>query len=87
MEKTINIPISQRGVITLPKSLRQAYNLKPGDIITLTDLGGAFVISPQRSQVDRLADEIGQELVKRGESLESMLAVLRRQREKYHPSA
>jgi bifunctional DNA-binding transcriptional regulator/antitoxin component of YhaV-PrlF toxin-antitoxin module len=83
MGKTLTAQISQRGVLTLPKSLRDRYKIKPGDVVTVIDLGGAFVISPRRSEVDRLADEIGPALAKRGESLESMLTVLREEREKY----
>ncbi|RPH55890.1 MAG: AbrB/MazE/SpoVT family DNA-binding domain-containing protein [Chloroflexi bacterium] len=87
MEKTLTAQISQRGVLTLPKALRDSYKLKPGDVVTVIDLGGAFVISPRRSEVDRLADEIGSALAERGESLESMLAALREEREKYGPKA
>ncbi|MBE3117276.1 MAG: AbrB/MazE/SpoVT family DNA-binding domain-containing protein [Candidatus Atribacteria bacterium] len=83
MSKTLTAQISQRGVLTLPKSLRESYKLKPGDVVTVIDLGGAIVISPRRSEVDRMADEIGSALAKRGESLESMLTALREEREKY----
>ncbi len=83
MSKTLTAQISQRGVLTLPKSLRESYKLKSGDVVTVIDLGGAFVISPRRSEVDRMADEIGSALAKRGESLESMLTALREEREKY----
>ena len=83
MGKTLTAQISQRGVLTLPKSLRDSYKLKPGDVVTVIDLGGAIVISPRRSEVDRMADEIGSALAERGESLESMLTALREEREKY----
>ena len=83
MSKTLTAQISQRGVLTLPKSLRDSYKLKSGDVVTVIDLGGAFVISPRRSEVDRMADEIGSALAERGESLESMLTALREEREKY----
>ena len=83
MSKTLTAQISQRGVLTLPKSLRENYKLKPGDVVTVIDLGGVFVISPRHSEVDRMADEIGSALAERGESLESMLTALREEREKY----
>ena len=83
MGKSVTAQISQRGVLTLPKSLRDRYKIKPGDVVTVIDLDGAFVISPHRSEVDRLADEIGSILAERGESLESMLTTLREEREKY----
>lgn len=87
MSETITLQVAQRGVVTLPKSLREAYNLEAGDILTLIDLGGVFVLSPRRAEVDRLADQIAGELGRQGESLESMLAALREAREQYGRSA
>lgn len=76
------IQVSQRGVIVLPKSLRDAYNLKPGDTLTILDLGGSFMLTPGRSKLDELANEINQALTERGETLESMLEALREERER-----
>jgi hypothetical protein len=53
--------------------------------LTLIDLGGVFVLSPRSSEVDRLSDNIRQQLIEGGESLESMLHVLREAREQYDP--
>ena len=85
MRDTITVQMAQRGLVTLPKELRKNYKLKPGDTFTLLDLGGVFLLSPQRTQVDQLADEVRQELVEGGESLESMLKALRADRERYEP--
>jgi bifunctional DNA-binding transcriptional regulator/antitoxin component of YhaV-PrlF toxin-antitoxin module len=54
----MTIQVAQRGLLTLPKVLREAYNIQEGDQLTLLDLGGVFVISPQRSEIDRLADRL-----------------------------
>lgn len=83
MNDTMTVQMTQRGVVVLPKTLRETYNLQPGDRFTLLDLGGVFVISPQRSNINALADRINQSLVERGESLESMLLTLREERENY----
>ena len=83
MSIPVTLQIAQRGVVTLPKSLRQAYRLEAGDTLTLIDLGGVFVISPRRAELDRLADQIAAGLAERSESLESMLQALREQREQY----
>lgn len=80
---TLDLQLAQRGVIVLPKPLREAYNLRPGDQFTLIDLGGVFVLSPRRSEIDALAERITQEFNERGETLESMLNALRDQREQY----
>lgn len=80
---TINLQLAQRGVIVLPKPLRETYNLHPGDQFTLLDLDGVFVLSPRRSEIDALADRISQELAEKGDTLESMLVALREERERY----
>jgi len=83
MSDTLTVQIAQRGLLTLPSSLREAYNLKPGDYLTLLDLGGVFVLSPRRSEVDSLAEKITARLVEGGETLESMLQALRESRDRY----
>lgn len=83
MSDTITLQLAQRGLVTLPKLLRDQYNLRPGDALTLLDLGGVFVLSPRWSEVDELADKLASELTQRGETLESMLNALREARERY----
>jgi bifunctional DNA-binding transcriptional regulator/antitoxin component of YhaV-PrlF toxin-antitoxin module len=83
MSDTTTVRMAQRGVVTLPKSLRESCNLRPGDNFTLLDLGGVFVLSPRRSEVDSLADRLTQALAERGETLETMLQALHEERERY----
>jgi bifunctional DNA-binding transcriptional regulator/antitoxin component of YhaV-PrlF toxin-antitoxin module len=83
MTDTISIQVAQRGLVTLPKALREAYSIQEGDQLTLLDLGGVFVLSPRRSEIDRIADQLSSTLAERGESLESMLQALREARQRY----
>ncbi len=83
MSDTITVRMAQRGVVTLPKALRESYNLRPGDSFTLLDLGGVFVLGPRRSEIDSLADRLTQALTEQGETLETMLQALREERERY----
>ena len=83
MSDTLTVKMAQRGVVTLPKVLRENYNLRPGDTFTLLDLGGVFVLSPRRSEIDALADRLTDALTERGETLESMLQAIREERERY----
>lgn len=83
MSTAYTLQIGQRGVLTFPKPVREAYKLKPGDPITLLDLGGVFVLSPRISDIDDLSARITESLVEKGEDLEGMLKVLREQRERY----
>ncbi len=81
MSDITRIQLAQRGLLTLPKELRDTYNLKPGDEMSLLDLGGVFILSPRHSQVDHLADNLRAAISERGESLESVLNELREMRQ------
>jgi bifunctional DNA-binding transcriptional regulator/antitoxin component of YhaV-PrlF toxin-antitoxin module len=83
MTDTTVIRVAQRGVVTLPKSLREAYGLEAGDLLTVLDLGGVFVLSPRESEINALADRISKGFEAKGETLEGMLQVLREERENY----
>ena len=84
MNNTFQIQVVRRGIITLPKELREHNNIEEGDTLTLIDLGdGVFVISPRRSRVDEIADKLAREWQDSGESLESMLSTLREVRVEY----
>ncbi len=83
MQTPTTLQLAQRGLITLPKALRDEYGLNAGDNLTLVDLGGVFVLSPYPSQNDQVAARISEQLSERGETLESMLAALRAAREEY----
>lgn len=81
--QTFTVQVAQRGLVTLPKEVRQAHNIQPGQQMTLLDLDGVFVLSRRPSQVDALADRIADELAERGETLESMLKTLQEVRAEY----
>lgn len=83
MSDSLTVKMAQRGVVTLPEVLREKYNLRPGDTFTLLDLGGVFVLSPRRSEIDALADRLTDALTERGETLESVLQAIREERERY----
>jgi bifunctional DNA-binding transcriptional regulator/antitoxin component of YhaV-PrlF toxin-antitoxin module len=74
--ESMTLQLAQRGVITLPKSLRQSYGLEPGDTLTLLDLGGVFVLSPRHSEIDEIADKIAAQWSEDGQTLETMLQTL-----------
>jgi AbrB family looped-hinge helix DNA binding protein len=84
MSKTFQVQVVRRGVITLPKELRDQNKIEEGNTLTLIDLGdGVVVISPDRSRVDEIADKLAKEWRASGESLESMLSALREVRAEY----
>ena len=83
MSDTMTVRMAARGVLTLPKALRESYNLQPGDVFTLLDLGGVFILSPRRTEIDALAERITHALTAQGETLQTMLESLREERERY----
>ncbi len=81
---TFQVQVVRRGIITLPKELREHNNIEEGDTLTLIDLGdGVVVMSPKRSRVDEIADKLAKEWQDSSETLESMLSTLREVRAEY----
>jgi AbrB family looped-hinge helix DNA binding protein len=84
MNNTFKVQVVRRGLITLPKELRDQSHINEGDTLTLIDLGdGVVVMSPRRSRVDRIANKLAKEWLDSGETLESMLTTLREVRAEY----
>ena len=84
MNNTFTVQVVQRGLITLPRELREQNQIREGDMLTLIDLGdGIFVVSPRRSRVDEIANKLAKEWRDSGETLESMLTTLREVRGEY----
>lgn len=84
VNNTFEVQVVRRGIITLPKELRDQNQIEEGDTLTLIDLGdGVILISPRRSRLDEIADKLASVWQANGESLESMLATLREVRAEY----
>jgi AbrB family looped-hinge helix DNA binding protein len=81
--RAMTLQVAQRGLITLPKALRETYGISPGDTLTLLDLGGVFVLAPRSSEVDAIADQLADRWKAQGETLETMLQALREERARY----
>lgn len=82
-QTTTAITLGQRGVVTIPKEIRDSYHLEEGDELTLLDMDGVLLLKPGRSEIDEIAERLRRELRGRGESLEGMLKMVREQREQY----
>jgi bifunctional DNA-binding transcriptional regulator/antitoxin component of YhaV-PrlF toxin-antitoxin module len=64
--------------------LRKRYGLGAGDLLTVVDLGGAFVLSPEVSIVSKIAREIEEMREEAGLSLDALLAGLDEQRRRFY---
>lgn len=71
------IQLRKRGVFTLPKSLRDKYELGEGDALQLVDVDGVFVLTPMAPMVPKLAREIQRLRERDGVSTEELLQHLR----------
>ncbi len=83
MEEIAEARLSQRGVLTLPKKIRERYGLEPGDGISVIDANGVIVLVPGRLRIDAAADRLARKLKRRGQTLDSMLSALREQRQRH----
>ncbi len=52
------IQMRKRGSITIPKDVRERYQLDENDPLTLIDLGEGFFISPKQSVLPKLVSKI-----------------------------
>lgn len=85
MDHVYHVQVGQRGVITIPKPIREKSQITEGEIFNIIELSDdVFVISRVSSKIDQIADQIGKEWQDSGISLESMLKTLREVRADYH---
>ena len=75
------IEFIKKGQVTIPKKIREALDIEPGQKGTLIELGGALLILPRPSQTPALLDELREGLGTGEMSLEEMVLEMRRIRE------
>lgn len=75
------LQLRKRGVLTLPKALRDKYDLDEGDALRLVDIGGVFVLTPMAPLVPELAREIERLRDERGLTTRDLLEGLQKTRE------
>ena len=79
---TYTVQLRKRGVLTLPKSLRETHGMEEGDPLHLVDVGGGTVVmTPMQPMVPELAEEIAAIRRAEGLSMDAVLQGLREQRE------
>ena len=75
------IEFVKKGQITIPKKIRDAFHIEPGQKGMLFEVGRALLILPQPSKIPALLAEISDGLGTSGMSLEEMVLEMRRIRE------
>lgn len=74
------VQLRSRGVLTLPKALRDKYDLDEGDALHLVDVDGTFVLTPMQPVVPALAREIERLREEKGLSTDQLLKRLQDER-------
>jgi len=83
-KSAIDVRLSTRGTITLPKAFRKKHRLHEVAFLTLIDVGGGdFLLTTSVSQASETHKEWARELVEDGLTLDTM-RVLDEEREKYY---
>lgn len=58
MAERITIPLQDEGLLILPPELRTRLGVKAGDLLDVSELDGAIVLSPRRAQGQAAPDPI-----------------------------
>ncbi len=74
--------VRSRGVITIPKSIRETNHIAEGQQYSVVSLGqGNILLTPRPSQINTMCNDLRDTLLARGATLEEMLVELRSVRE------
>lgn len=65
--------IQENGQVTLPVEWREKYGLKKGDIVSFVETEQGLLVVPRVVLAMKLLDEIGEELKRRGVTLEQLM--------------
>ncbi|MFQ6134099.1 MAG: AbrB/MazE/SpoVT family DNA-binding domain-containing protein, partial [Armatimonadota bacterium] len=77
------VKVRPRGQITIPKRLREELQIEQSSVLDAFRVGDAIVLSPRRSRVVEIAQQMAHEFAEAGITLEELLEELDRQRRRY----
>lgn len=79
------IQVRQKGVLTIPKRIRDRHGLKEGDVLSLVVLeDGSILLSPVLSRVARHGEQVAALMAEARVSLEEMMEQLDEERRLYY---
>lgn len=73
--------LGKKGTLKIPRSIRDQYQLDEDDPITLVDLGEGIFLSPKRSLLPTLVNEIEILREKNQISMEELIQIVTRERD------
>jgi len=65
--------IQESGSVTLPAEIRKKYNLNPGDEVTFTETEDGILINLREVLINKLLNELGDDLRERGVTLDELI--------------
>lgn len=65
--------LQESGSVTLPAEFRKKYDLKPGDEIRFIETDAGLLISPREALIDKLLDDIGEDLRSKDITLDDLI--------------
>lgn len=65
--------LQESGSVTLPADFRKKYGLKAGDEISFIETEDGLLISPKEALLDKLLNELGDDLRNRDISLDELM--------------
>lgn len=70
---TLAVRVQEKGQVTIPLEIRKRLGLKKGDLVTFVETDAGVLMQPAEVVVNTVLDAIGQELQKKGVTLEQLL--------------
>jgi len=75
MEESVTSELRERGEVTIPKKIREAFHLEPGQRLEFIPLGeGAVLVTPKRLELEEARREIRKILKESRASPQEVLA-------------
>lgn len=84
MEAEFKVIVGKRGVITLPKKMRDQNKIKDGDILYMYEISdGVYALKKQPSKIDTALSQLAEEWDPESISLEEIVQTVREIRAEY----
>lgn len=80
-KKSTVTEIKSRGQLTIPKKIRDEYNLEEGQLVSIIPVGNSLIITPKILELEEARRKIRKILKASGVSVEKLLEGMEEERE------
>lgn len=81
LDKSMVKEIKSRGQVTIPKKIRDEYNLEEGQLVSIIPVGDSLIITPKRLSLDEARRKIRKILNASDVSIEKLLKGMEEERD------